>query len=716
MTHQFKHLIRYMLAAISLVFSMLMIQPSMLCAESTHSVKPISEIEARDYQLDSQFFRKTTQAAGILIASSNRVSDIAFQEAAHRIARIMEGMATPVAKKIHQGKVRCVLLGRDELTSDLPQFATDKKGDDLDLYHRKNREFFRMTNGLATLVVVDDNLLPRDLAKQQESTLIRACSHLVEQIGFDRELDQQLAGCFENAKTNGLWNDASPARVFPQIESESLVSLVKAIIDWFPSKTMDLIEQSVESGIIIVNGKSVDRDAMLSAQDIITMQFEGPKKSLTLQSSVDYWSEGFQISFDNLRNEDEDHKHVHTRAQLPQYDPDLAKLCGEVLDVGEWRFTPAATRAGRQHLKDFQPKNYPMTAAASPIRDLKRKQNGKTWAPHSQRFEHRYVSKVSKHPVPESPLWLTYHGGTGPGAGMHIVLIAADQEYRSEQSMPMIAKILAKRHGFDCTVLFALNDKDEVDPTQKIRWQDKTVVHRIPGLEYLETADALILFSRLITLPDDQIAHIINYLDSGKPLVGIRTANHGFLENFPYKVNGKSVRFGDDVLGGSFRGHHGNWHADSTRGIIVEENREHPILTGVTDVWGPSDVYRTYPEGKTLPSDCVPLMEGQPLLGRNHDDPINPKKIALPIAWTKNWTGNLGKTARVFHTTMGSAKDFESEGLRRLLVNSVYWLVGIEDQIDRDASVDYVGQYKPLASGFRYDKLGVTPKKPEAYR
>lgn len=324
--------------------------------------------------------------------------------------------------------------------------------------------------------------------------------------------------------------------------------------------------------------------------------------------------------------------------------------------------------------------------------------------------------ELARHPVPESPLWLTYPGGEGPGRGKHVVLVAADQEYRSEQSMPMLAKILSKRHGFDCTVLFALNENDEVDPTQKIRWEDKTVMHRIPGLKHLESADLLILFSRLITLPDDQIGHVIKYLDSGKPIIGIRTANHGFLENFPYTKEGKKVRFGDDVLGGAFRGHHGNWHADSTRGMIIEENKKHPILRGVRDVWGPSDVYRTYPEGKSLPASCTPLLEGQPLLGRNHDDEINPKKIPLPIAWTKTWTGSTGKTSRVFHVTMGSAKDFESRGLRRLAVNATYWGLGIESQIDPLSSVDYIGAYKPLASGFNYKKLGVAPKLPEEYR
>jgi len=325
-------------------------------------------------------------------------------------------------------------------------------------------------------------------------------------------------------------------------------------------------------------------------------------------------------------------------------------------------------------------------------------------------------SAAASHPVPESPLWLTYEGEDGPGKGRHIVLIAAEQEYRSEQSMPMLAAILAKRHGFDCTVLFSVNDRGESDPTMKTRGDGKNVVHNIPGLQYLAKADLLILFNRFITLPDDQIQHVIDYLDSGKPLIGIRTANHGFMGSFPYEIDGKKVHFGDDVLGGAFRGHHGNWHADSTRGILVEKMKDHPILRGVDDIWGPSDVYRTYAKGKSLPAGCQALVLGQPLLGRNHDDGVNTEKEPLPIAWTKTWTGSTGKTARVFHVTMGSAKDYESAGLRRLTINAAYWCLGIEQQISPARSVQYVGPYKPLDSGFDYEKLKVVPKKPAAYR
>ncbi len=316
------------------------------------------------------------------------------------------------------------------------------------------------------------------------------------------------------------------------------------------------------------------------------------------------------------------------------------------------------------------------------------------------------------------PLWLTYAGvrpADAEGRTPHVVLIAADQEYRSEQAMPMLAKILATHHGFDCTVLFSVNDDGLVDPTLPIKWENKEAKHHIPGLEKLADADLMILFSRLITLPDDEVQHIVDYVDSGKPLIAIRTANHGFL-GFPYELDGKKLRFGEDVLGGAFRNHHGGWHREATRGIVIEEQREHPILTGVEDVWGPSDVYRTYEEGGALPETCTALLLGQPLKAREPDSPPNTDKEALPVAWTNAFTGSTGQPSRVFHSTMGSARDLQCADLRRMYVNAAYWCLGLEDRISADSSVDYVGVYDPLPSGFDYAKLGVKPRPVADYR
>ena len=330
------------------------------------------------------------------------------------------------------------------------------------------------------------------------------------------------------------------------------------------------------------------------------------------------------------------------------------------------------------------------------------------------------TNQAMAQPIPESPNWLTYRGESGPGKGKQIVLISAEQEYRSEQSMPMLAKVLSKHHGFDCTVLFGINEKGEVDPTMPVYPtkgdESNFKSHNIPGLEHLAKADLVIFYTRLLTLPPEQQQYIVRYLDSGKPIIGLRTANHGFRGPLPYRIDGKQVQFGEQILGGAFMGHHGNWHRDSTRGNIVEAMKDHPVLRGVDAIWGPSDVYRTFKEGGKLPDGCSALVYGQPLLGRKPDSQPNPEKEPLPIAWTTYWKTSDQKTARVFQSTMASGKDFESAGLRRLIVNACYWCVELEDQIDGSRSVDYVGEYSPLASGFDYKTIGVIPQKPEKYR
>ncbi len=318
----------------------------------------------------------------------------------------------------------------------------------------------------------------------------------------------------------------------------------------------------------------------------------------------------------------------------------------------------------------------------------------------------------------DNQLWLTYSGGAGPGAGKHVVIIAADQEYRSEQGMPMLAKILSQHHGFTCTVLFGVNEKGEVDPTMPVYPEkDKPFKeHHIPGLEHLAKADLVIFFPRLLTLPMEEKQLIVNYIDSGKPIIAIRTGNHGFRGPLPYKINDKQVRWGEDVLGGAFMAHHGRWQADSTRGIIEETQKEHPILIGVKDIWGKTDVYRTYKEGTSLPTGCTALVWGQPLTGRNHDDPPNEKLEPLPVAWIKNWETSTGKTARVFHSTMGSASDLLSADLRRLIINAVYWGMEMEASIAATSSVDIVGAYEPKENGFNYEKLGVVPLPVSSYK
>jgi hypothetical protein len=294
--------------------------------------------------------------------------------------------------------------------------------------------------------------------------------------------------------------------------------------------------------------------------------------------------------------------------------------------------------------------------------------------------------------------WVTFEGGDGPGKGKHIVLISGDEEYRSEETLPQLAKILAKHHGFKCTVLFAIDPADgTINPNRN---------NNIPGLEALKTADLMILFTRFRNLPDEQMKYIAEYVESGRPIIGLRTATHAFKGSrgfARYATGSKEWNggFGRHVLGETWVNHHGAHGKESTRGIIAKGQENNPILRGIKDgdIWGPTDVYTLR---LPLPDDCTPLVLGQVLTGMKPDDqPVAGKKNdpMMPIAWTKTFTTPSGKTARVFTTTMGASQDLSSEGLRRLLVNACYWAVGMKDKIPAKANVDLVGTYKPRPFG-----------------
>jgi hypothetical protein len=306
---------------------------------------------------------------------------------------------------------------------------------------------------------------------------------------------------------------------------------------------------------------------------------------------------------------------------------------------------------------------------------------------------------------------VVYQGGTGPGKGKHIVLVSGDEEYRSEEALPQLGKILAKHHGFKCAVLFAIDPKDgTIYPN----------VSNIPGLEALQTADLLILFTRFRHLPDEQMKYLTDYIESGKPIIGMRTATHAFAGiqspeyakyNYDSRVKGYEQGFGRQVLGETWISHHGKHKVQSTRGIRAPGAMQHPMLAGITDtnIWGPTDVYGVR---LPLPGDSQPLVLGQVLEGMKATDaPVQGKQNdpMMPIAWVRTYHTASGKDARVFATTMGASQDLESEGLRRLLVNACYWCLGRETAIDPHSSVDIVGEYHPRAYGFGTFQTGVRP-------
>lgn len=309
-------------------------------------------------------------------------------------------------------------------------------------------------------------------------------------------------------------------------------------------------------------------------------------------------------------------------------------------------------------------------------------------------------------------LWVVYPGGDGPGKGKHIVLVSGDEEYRSEEALPQLGKILAKHHGFKCTVLFAIDPKTgEINPK----------VSNIPGLEALKTADLMIIATRFRNLPETQMQHLADYIEAGKPIIGMRTATHAFLGmtgKFAKYNNGAGEKgyeggFGRQVLGEKWISHHGGHGSESTRGILNQAEAKHPILSGLKngDIWGPTDVYGANPL-----KPATVLVYGQVLGGmKSTDEPAKPKKNKdgkiidknepmMPIAWTRDYKGG-----RIFTTTMGASQDLEAAGTRRMLVNAAYWCVGLDAAITPSLAVDVVGDYRPTRFGFNSFTKGVRP-------
>jgi type 1 glutamine amidotransferase len=309
--------------------------------------------------------------------------------------------------------------------------------------------------------------------------------------------------------------------------------------------------------------------------------------------------------------------------------------------------------------------------------------------------------------------WIVFEGGDGPGKGKHVVLVSGDEEYRSEEALPQLAKILSQHHGFKCTVLFPIDPKTgEINPD---------VNNNIPGLEALDKADLMIIATRFRNLPDEQMKHIVDFVEAGKPVIGMRTATHAFnisggeYKNYTWSGGESKGGFGKQVLGETWVAHHGNHGSEATRGLLVKDQKDHAILRGLKDgdIFGPTDVYTvTLP----LPGDSQPLVLGQVVAGMKFNDPaLEGKKNdpMMPVAWTKSFTGKEGKKARVFTTTMGAATDLEYEGTRRMLVNATYWAVNLEEKIPAaGAKVDVVGDFKPTKFGF---KGYVKGKKPTDY-
>jgi hypothetical protein len=314
------------------------------------------------------------------------------------------------------------------------------------------------------------------------------------------------------------------------------------------------------------------------------------------------------------------------------------------------------------------------------------------------------LSAVGHAAAEEGQLWVTYPGGEGPGEGKHVVLVSGDEEYRSEESMPQIGKILSTQFGFKCTVLFSLNPATgEIDPDNQ---------RNIPGLEALETADLLFIVTRFRNLPDEQMKHIDAYLKTGKPVVGMRPATHAFKipknsafhkYDFRSSVEGWEGGFGRQIFGETWAGHHVGNKQGYIRGIVAEGAKDHPIVRGLEpgDIGGKTGVYRV---NLPMKPEATPIVLGGALEGLAFDKPLlksEKNDPMMPVAWTHVYEATPGKKGRAFVTTMGASTDLLVEGFRQMMIQGAFWAMGMEDEIPAEGlKVELVGDYKPNNFGF----------------
>jgi uncharacterized protein len=250
---------------------------------------------------------------------------------------------------------------------------------------------------------------------------------------------------------------------------------------------------------------------------------------------------------------------------------------------------------------------------------------------------------------------------------LKIVFIAGDDEYRSEEVLPFLAKLLGKNTPVKASFCYSLDPKDgTINPSN---------MESISGLDALDSADALVMFSRYRRLPDDQLKKITKFAYSGKPLVGFRTATHAFKYDAKHQNAEWNDKFGREVWGQKWITHHGHEKGEYLTAVepAPAEGAEKSILQGVSPFKVPSWLYHVEGGGDSLFGDCKVLARGTSLVS-SHERAKRLERypITQPVAWTKTVNGK----GRVFFTTLGHPHDFKEESMRKLTVNGMLWALG----------------------------------------
>ena len=294
---------------------------------------------------------------------------------------------------------------------------------------------------------------------------------------------------------------------------------------------------------------------------------------------------------------------------------------------------------------------------------------------------------------------VVYEGDSGPGKGKHILFIASDHEYRGEETCPAIARIMAKRYGFKCTVLFGQTEDGLIKPGSSI----------IPGIEAIDDADMLFLFLRFVNPEDAWMEKFEGYLKRGGPVIGLRTTTHAFnglkgkydYHNYNCSDEDFVGGFGRQVLGETWNpklgaGHYGKNHTFATAMHVVPEQDSHPVMLGVKDMHAMAGAYSAVP----MPNSTI-LATNQVLQSMEVGAKPLEGKEPQPAAWVRNYSFKGGPEGRAFCSTQGGSEDILSEGVRRMIVNATLWCMSMEDHIKADADVSFVGPYNPTTFNFK---------------
>lgn len=276
---------------------------------------------------------------------------------------------------------------------------------------------------------------------------------------------------------------------------------------------------------------------------------------------------------------------------------------------------------------------------------------------------------------------------------LHIVFVTGGEEYRSEESMPMLARLANRELNAKVTICYALDSLGIVDPNR---------LDHIAGLEALETADLMVIMTRFRSLPEEERNYIANYVESGKPIVGFRTATHALKYEDP-ALQYWNNEWPTKVFGQQWITHHGHFDdGDNPLTEVYEIGKKHPILNGFSPINAYSWLYHVDGGDWKLYGDSEPILEGKSLKSKHEmDGNLDKYPLTNPVAWTKSYTGSKGIKARVFFTTLGHPYDFKMPEVRKLALNGIYWALGKENDIPKEGTnvtLDFA--YEPNNSGF----------------